>query len=77
MNECAPDMNEKVLFLDWKDASNDEEDFTPVVSRKQKKKLRTGSVVRERKLKAAAVKVHNYHPMSGIVTGTRERKYVL
>ena len=63
------------------------------MSKKNKKKLRSAcKVVLNRgmqsgsgmpsggaqvKLSAASVKAHNYHPLSGIVTGTRERKKTL
>jgi hypothetical protein len=77
------------LLLGFGEDSDDELDFTPVLSRKSKKKLRS-----ERKMKkkeevlcqinstggaqakscAASVKVRNYHPLSDIVSGSRVRK---
>jgi hypothetical protein len=83
---------EKVMLLEFdrEQRSEDEEGFTPVLSRKKRKKRRSlinsgkrrGSPVKsgdssegaQSKSSAALGKVNNAHPLSGIVTGTRCRK---
>jgi hypothetical protein len=77
------------LLLGFDDESEDDLDFTPVVSKKTKKKMRSvgkqkrngesrnkiNSVgVAQAKSCAASVKVHRYHPLCDIVSGSRVRK---
>ena len=82
--------SEKVGLLGWGEDGEEIEDFTPVISKKNRKKLRSACKVAlnrgmqsssgmpsggaQTKMSAASVKAHIYHPLSGIVTGTRERK---
>jgi hypothetical protein len=64
-------------------------DFTPIISKKTRKKMRSVGKqkrkgesankinfvgVAQAKSCAASVKVHIYHPLSDIVSGTRARK---
>jgi hypothetical protein len=83
---------EKVMLLEFdrEQRSEDEEGFTPVLSRKKRKKRRSlinsgkrrGSPAKsgdssegaQSKSSAALGKVNNAHPLSGIITGTRCRK---
>jgi len=72
------DQREQVEYLEWRDGEEEDVEFTPVISRKNKKKRKSvGNVKKcQGKLNAAAVKVNNYHPMSDVVTRTRERKKI-
>jgi hypothetical protein len=90
-NEVESD-SERVLLLGFgRDQDlEDEDDFTPVVSRRSKKKKRSAGKTRrwkgtptksggsfggaQTKSCVASVKVCNDHPLSDIVTGTRCRK---
>jgi hypothetical protein len=77
------------LLLGFGEESDDGEDFTPVISKRTKKKLRSAVKMGKRsnhsedvksgggaqfKSSAASMKVHNYHPLSDIVSGSRVRK---
>jgi hypothetical protein len=77
------------LLLGFDEESEDDLDFTPVISKKTRKKMRSvgkqkrkgdsankiNSVgVAQVKSCAASVKVHRYHPLSDIVSGSRARK---
>jgi hypothetical protein len=80
----------QILLLGFSDSVDDGiEDYTPVVSRRTKKKRKSAEKKSERgtlakscvasggvqsKSSAASVKVSNDHPLCGIVTGTRRRK---
>jgi hypothetical protein len=77
------------LLLGFDDESEDDLDFTPVISKKTRKKMRSvgkqkkkgesankinfGGVAQAKSC-AASVKVHRYHPLSDIVSGSRARK---
>jgi hypothetical protein len=79
-----------MLLLGFSDNTEDDmEDFTPMVSRRTKKQRQSAEKKRRRatptksgvasggalaKSSAASVKVHNDHPLCGIVTGTRTRR---
>jgi hypothetical protein len=75
--EEVEDNSDKVLLLGWKEDA-DEEGFTPVISRRNKKKLKSACKVKLRgaqsKVNAASVKVNNNHPLCDVITGTRERR---
>jgi hypothetical protein len=91
-NESATTSEEhtQILLLGLSDNTDDEfEDFTPVVSRRTRKKrklvekkalrgtpAKSGVASRgaHSRSSAASVKVANDHPLCGIVTGTRNRK---
>ena len=88
-NNKQEEMSNRFMLLDWKGTEEDEEGFTPVISRSRKIALRarnkviwrgthTSSGVASRgarsRCSAASVKVNNYHPLCDVVTGTMERK---
>jgi hypothetical protein len=66
-----------VELLGWKD-EGEKDGFTPVISRRTKKELRKSGdgnlLAAQSGCSAAAVKVNNYHPLCGVVTGTRVRR---
>jgi hypothetical protein len=77
------------LLLGFGEMDSDEEEFTPVLSRRSKKALRSASEVKVRKLQVeestgsrreqskssvASVKVHNNHPLSDVMAGSRVKK---
>jgi hypothetical protein len=77
------------LLLGFDEESEDDLDFTPVISKKTRKKLRSVGKQKKKgesankinfggaaqaKSCAASVKVHKYHPLSDIVSGSRARK---
>jgi hypothetical protein len=77
------------LLLGFGEESDDGEDFTPVISKRTKKKMRSAVKFSKRsnhsegvksdggaqfKSSAASVKVHNNHPLCDIVSGSRVRK---
>jgi hypothetical protein len=80
----------KILLLGFSDNMEDDMvDYIPVVSRRTKKQRKSAEKRRRRgtpakssvasggalaKSSAASVKVHNDHPLCGIVTGTRNRR---
>jgi hypothetical protein len=91
-NDSVPVSNEssQILLLGFLDNLDDDmEDFTPVVSRKTKKKRKSaekgslrGTLAKSGvtsggahfRSSVASVKVANDHPLCGIVTRTRNRK---
>jgi hypothetical protein len=82
--------SDTILLLGFNEELEDDiDDFTPVVSRRTKKQRKSAEKKKGRgtptksgvasrgalaKSSAASVKVHNDHPLCGIVTGTRNRK---
>jgi hypothetical protein len=88
-SDVESSVSHQPLLLGFDEESEDDLDFTPVISKKTRKKMRSvgkqkkkvGSVskinsvvVAQVKSCAASVKVHRYHPLSDIVTGSRARK---
>jgi hypothetical protein len=80
---------EHVLLLGFGEGEEDEDDFTPVMSKRSKKKIRSSHniSIRDAQSKSAAfslgaqgkswvvlVKAKNYHPLCGIVAIPRERR---
>jgi hypothetical protein len=76
-------------LLGFGEESDDGEDFTPVISKRTKKKLRSAVKMSKRsnhsegvksgggaqsKSSAASVEVHSNHPLCDIVSGSRIRK---
>jgi hypothetical protein len=76
-------------ILQFGEESDDGEDFTPVISKRTKKKMRSAVKLSKRsnhsesvksgggaqfKSSAASVKVHNNHSLCDIVSGSRVRK---
>jgi hypothetical protein len=82
--------SDTILLLGFNEELEDDiDDFTPVVSRRTKKQRKSAEKKKGRgtptksgvasrgalaKSSAASVKVHNDHPLCGIVTGTRNRR---
>jgi hypothetical protein len=88
-SEQKESMPHQPLLLGFGEDSDEELDFTPVLSRKSKKKLRSAVKLKkgeevfyqnrsiggaQAKSCAASVKVRNYHPLSDTVSGSRVRK---
>jgi hypothetical protein len=78
------------LLLGFGESDSDSEGFTPVLSRRSKKKIKAATRCRisiqqkkeenvrsggaQAKSSASSVKAHNYHPLCDIVAGSRVRK---
>jgi hypothetical protein len=88
-NESEDSNQQDPLLLGFGEETTDDEGFTPVLSRKTRKAMRSASKVRiggkndegsvrsrraQSKSSAASVKAHNNHPLCDIMAGSRVRK---
>jgi hypothetical protein len=79
--KCENKKFNEVLLLGFREEDTDEEGFTPVVSRRNRKKMKSSSKSKmsmprygsiksdggaHSKSSAASVKVHNNHPLHGL-----------